>query len=180
VLIHPDPGQGLHHQRFAIGPWHSRDRQRKGDVAGDIQMRKEGVILKDGVDGPAVGRIVRAVLPGQLHAACVGRLDARHDLQQRALPAAAGSDEDQHLASGDGQVDPVQDHPLPEPLAHADQLDRRRILVRFVHFSRVGSYLARIRISVSVSIAGWQPMANDTKFCKWANLLSGSRLRADS
>lgn len=82
--------QGLAHPLLALGFADLGDLESVLDVAGHAHVRKQRVVLEDGVDGAVVGREAADVPAGQLDGARVRLLEARDHLQRRRLSRARG------------------------------------------------------------------------------------------
>jgi len=79
-------------------------------------MRKEGVILEDGIDLAFVGRQRGYILAVQQHSAAIGLFEAGQDAKQRGLSAAAGTQEGKEFPLADGERDIVRGPRCPEIL----------------------------------------------------------------
>ena len=75
------------------------------------------------------GSKVDDALTVDLHPAAVDTHQADEAAEHRGLARAAGPDDDHDLTLRDLQVDVVEDHVLPEPLADVDELDGGRSVV---------------------------------------------------
>ena len=169
VLLELDPTQGRRDELVAVAARHTRDREREGDVCRHVEVWEQGVALENRVDRPAIGRHVRAIAPREIHTARLGRFNARHDLEERAFAAAAGTNEHQHLTAGDGQVDALQNDVRTEPLAHAAQLKGRTRRIAIMHRSEsisvprskleIASVPSRVRVAKSINRSRVSPLA---------------------
>lgn len=97
--------------------------QPEGDVAGDVPLREQLVVLEHQADAPPVHRHPGLVGAAEQHPAAVERLEPGDGPQHRGLAAAAGAEHAHDLVLGDLQVHGVQHGPLPEPYGRV--LDRK-------------------------------------------------------
>ena len=98
-LGHPPPDLGLG------SPGHG---QPEADVAGDVAVGEQLVVLEDQPEAPAVGGDGPQVLAVPRHAAAVGDEEAGDHPQQRALARPARAEQADHLPGTDGQADLVE------------------------------------------------------------------------
>jgi hypothetical protein len=101
-------------------------RQAEADVVGDGPVREEGVVLEHHPDVPPLGRHPRpARHDASLDAdrARVGRLEARHQTQERRLAAPARSEDGHDLPGCDRHVDVLDGRHSAEALRHPVQAD---------------------------------------------------------
>ena len=61
MRLQPHPAQRLVHELFALCARHSRRFKRERDVCCNVQVRKQRIVLKNGVHRPAVRRELRAI-----------------------------------------------------------------------------------------------------------------------
>ena len=117
--VQPDEPQQLDDAPAALGA----ARQAEGDVAGDVEVGEERVILEDHADAPPLRRQAEAGtgdgLAGDLDRAGVGRLEAGDQAQHRRLAAAARPKQRQQLSPRQRQVDAVDGPDLAEALDDA-------------------------------------------------------------
>ncbi len=86
-------------------------------VVGDAQVREHALDLHRALDAAPADLVrlqARDVLPGEEHAAGVGRLHARDDVEERRLPRAVGPDDGVHAPAFEGDVDVVDRHQAAE------------------------------------------------------------------
>ena len=102
----------------------ARHPQPEAHVAGHVAVREERVVLEHQPEAALVGRHIGQVPPVEAHRPRRSRLKPRDDPQQRCLAAAARSQQAQHLALRDDQVDVGQCHPRAIPDAHARELQQ--------------------------------------------------------
>ena len=86
--------------------------QREGNVLKNVQVRKQGVALEDGVDIALIGRHVVDVLAHEDNVALVRSLKAADEAQRRGLAASRGTQKREKLVVIDIKTDIVQ-HGLP-------------------------------------------------------------------
>ena len=77
--------------------------------------------------GGDVDTLRRDLLALEEDPARVDRLEQVHASQQRALAAATGADDDEHLAGVDLQVDAVEDDEIAEALGHLLEANHRAV-----------------------------------------------------
>ena len=109
---------------FDLGCGQPAHLQPEGDVARDVPVREERVVLEDGVDRALVRRDGRSVPPRDRERAGVRPLEARHEPQQRRLAAARGPEQRDELARRHLQCD-VADGGVAA-IALGDAPDRER------------------------------------------------------
>ena len=90
-----------------------RIAQAQRDILGHGQPWQQQRLLEDDPDVTAMGA------GGNVHTTGVERVEPRDDPQQRALAAAAGTEEHEQLAFLNGQVEVLEDRELATPVAHA-------------------------------------------------------------
>ena len=106
-------------------PGVARPPQPEADVAGDVAVGEQLVVLEHQPEAPAVGGHVREVLAVPRHAAGVGDEEAGDHPQQRALARPARPEQADDLPGADGQADLVEHHPVAEPDGHPVDLEHR-------------------------------------------------------
>ena len=84
------------------------------DVAGDVAMRKERVLLEHEPEAPFVRRDAGHVVAVPGHGAAVQGLQPRDRTQQRRLATPTRSEHRERLTVGHRQADIVDDDPLAE------------------------------------------------------------------
>ncbi len=107
----------------ALGPGDARDPQPVCDVLADGHVWEQGVVLKDRVDRPVVGRHAAHVLPGQLDRSPARLLEAGDHPQRRRLAGARGPKQREELALLDLQVDARDRTHLAVTLGEVGQAD---------------------------------------------------------
>ena len=114
---------------LALGLRHAADLQSVRDVLGNRHVRKERVVLEDGVHVPRVRRVVGHVAAGELHRARVGLLEAGDQAERRRLAGAGRPEHREELAPGDLEVDAVDGDDvaveLPQSLESNVRVGRR-------------------------------------------------------
>src|SRR6201999_4198041 len=90
--------------------------QPEGDVLGDREVWKQGVVLEHHADIALVRRQARDVLAVELDRAAIDAEQAGDDAQQGGLAAARRAEQRDELALGDGEIDATQDGGRPERL----------------------------------------------------------------
>ena len=123
-------GEPDHRERLAdtagfLGLADLRLPQAVADVAGDVHVREERVVLEHRVDVAPVRRDARDRLSGEQDLALGRLLEAGDHPQRRGLAAAGWSEEAVELAARDAQVHAVDGGDGPEPLRDVDDLDVR-------------------------------------------------------
>jgi hypothetical protein len=103
-----DERQGLFNPPPDLGPRDAAHLERECDIAGDRQMREQGIVLEHHADVSPSRRRVRDILAPEHDLPRVDVLEARDGLQQGRLPRAAGPEQRDELARGDRQADSVQ------------------------------------------------------------------------
>lgn len=126
--------------RRSLNPFHVRLRIEERNVLGD-GAGKELVILRHRADlrAPAGDAVSLQRLPIDQHLAVGGLEQPHHDLHQRGLAAARGTDERDGFARFDPEIDALQDLGLADPIGEADiaQLDRGDVTLARVIVSGV-------------------------------------------
>jgi hypothetical protein len=100
-----------------------RVAEAEGDVALDGQVRDEGVVLEDEVDGATVGGEGGDVLVFDDDVAGVAVLEAGDHAEEGGLAAAAGAQEGEELAAADVERDVVGGGDVAEVLDRPDHAD---------------------------------------------------------
>ena len=95
------------------------------DVGGDVEMRKQGVVLEDHVDRALVRRVVGHVAAAQQDPATARDLEATDHPQRGGLAAARRAEEREELAAADLERDAVDRPDLAESLLQVEELDLR-------------------------------------------------------
>jgi hypothetical protein len=96
--------------------------QAVGDVAGDGEVRKQGVMLEHHGDVAPVRRNVVERAPPQPDGAAVRRLESRDEVQQGGLAAAAWPEQRNDLAALDRQAAVLDGQDVFEGPADGDEL----------------------------------------------------------
>lgn len=115
--------------RDAGGPFmlrHAVHARAEGDVAADVVLREELVVLEHEADLAPVrghGGLVTSV---EEHAAAVQRLESGDGAQQGGLAAAAGAQDAHGLVFGDVQVDGVEGGPSAEADVRAGEAEQHQ------------------------------------------------------
>ena len=123
VAREADHGEGVAHATGLLGLADLRLAQAVADVAGDVHVREERVVLEDRVDVALVRRDTGDRLSGEQDLALRRLLEAGDHAQRRGLAAAGRAEEAVELAAGDVQVHVVDGGHGPEPLRDVDDLD---------------------------------------------------------
>ena len=97
--------------------------QAVADVAGDVHVREEGVVLEDRVDVALVGRDAGDRLAGEQDLALGRLLEAGDHPQRRRLAAARRPEQAVERAAGDAQRHPVHGRHVAEALRDLEDLD---------------------------------------------------------
>ena len=100
--------------------------QAVGDVVGHAHVRKERVVLEDGVEIPRVRRPVGDVGAAELDPALVRALEARDQPQRRRLARAGRPEHREELTGTDLELDAVDGDDVAVRLAHSGQPDSCR------------------------------------------------------
>ena len=104
------------------------------DVAQHAQVREEVELLEHHPDplphARDVGAFARDLVAFEVDPPRVERLEQVDAAKERALPAPARPDHDEHLARRDVEVDPVEDEVVAEALAHRLEPDDRTVRSR--------------------------------------------------
>src|SRR3989454_2286711 len=103
----PDKVEDLVHALRLLRARKRAHAQRKGDVALDRHVGKQGVVLEDDADVALVWLAARQILAAELDDAAAGLLEARDHHQRRRLPRAARAEQGEELALVDLEADPV-------------------------------------------------------------------------
>ena len=112
--------------------------QSEGDVARDIHVREQRIVLEHDVDVALVRRQVSHVLAGQQNASRIRDLEAAEHAQRGRLAAAGRPEERDELAGLDGEVEIVDGHSLAVGLGDVLEVNDRlhqRLLARRVKYS---------------------------------------------
>ena len=120
------PAQGSLDERLTFGFGHAGHSQRKGDVAGYVEMRKQCVVLKDRVKRPPVGRQLRDVFAGDPDRSCIRHEEAADAAQQGGLPASRRPQESDKLTLRDLERDVGQRRRPAEGLGESGDLKKGR------------------------------------------------------
>ena len=75
------------------------------DVLIGVQVREEGIVLKDDVEAPLLHRCMGDILAAVFDGAAIAFQDAEDDVEQRGFAAAGGTEDRDDLAVLDGKVD---------------------------------------------------------------------------
>ena len=100
--------QHLCHPLLDLVGRHLGDPQAKGDVFKDIQMGKQGILLKDSVDLPLMRRNVIDPHTVKGDVSRRGRREAANDPQRRGLATAAGAKQCEEFGIVDIQIDVIE------------------------------------------------------------------------
>ena len=103
------------------------------DVAGDVEMREERVVLEDHVDRALVGRVRGDIPTAELDPTAGRGLEAADHAQGRRLAAARRAEQREELARLDLERHLIDGHDLAESLLEVDQPDLGEGRVRPVH-----------------------------------------------
>ena len=104
----PNERQQLAGARGRLRGRHAVHAQPERDVADHVAMREERVVLEHQAQLPAVRRDAREVVAVPHDAAAHGRLEPGDGAEQRALAAAAGTENRHDFAVFDDEVDAVE------------------------------------------------------------------------
>ncbi len=121
VPFEPDELEALAHASFDVAARITAHAETEGDVAPDVAMLEERVVLEDEPDPAAMRRHGGEVVALEEHAARVGAEQPCDDPQERALPGAARPEHGHGLAGGDLERDAVEGLRVAE--VDADILD---------------------------------------------------------
>ena len=99
--------------------------QAEADIARDIEMREQRVVLEHHVDRPAVRRHGADVLAVEQDAAGAQLLEAGEQAQQRGLAAAGGAEQREELALPDVEGEVFDRADRAEALGHALEAHQR-------------------------------------------------------
>ena len=100
-----DDGEHLGDPRVAGGPVEALHPQPEGDVAGDVAVWEQLLVLEHHADPAAMRRHAGDVDPVETDRARGDRDEAGDGAQQRALAAARRAEQGDDLAVGDGERD---------------------------------------------------------------------------
>ena len=117
-------GQGLLHPGFELRLGHLLNPQAEGHVLKDIHVGEQGVLLKDGIDLPLMGRNVINPHAVEEHIAGGGLLKAADDTKCRGLATPGGAKQREEFLVIDIKVDVVQNDVVVkfhEAIRQADQ-----------------------------------------------------------
>ncbi len=123
LLLEPDASEELQPPLLGFASRHlANPPRRERDVVDRLQVREEVELLEDDPD-PLPDRGHLGALAGDLLALeedppAVDRLEQVDAAKKRALPAPARPDDDERLAGGHLEVDPVEDDVLAEALVN--------------------------------------------------------------
>ena len=124
--------ENLSDSSLALGTRYPFDPQAVADVVCNGHVRKERVVLKDGVDVALVRSAVRHVSAAELDCALVGSLEACNQTQRRCLARSGRAEQREELAGCDLEVDVVDCDDVAVGLANPGQtnvdLGRRHAL----------------------------------------------------
>ncbi len=109
-------------RRVALGLGHVAHLQPEADVLRHVHVRVERVALEHHRDVAVLGQRVRDVAAVDVHRALGGFVQPGDDVQERALAAARGADEDEKVAGHDLDVDALEN--VHVAVAAADVADR--------------------------------------------------------
>ncbi len=101
--VEPNEMQHRGDARRHLGAAPALALQPEGHVLLDRQMRKQGIGLEHGVDGPLVRRVVDDMLAVEQDGARIGVLETGQQSQQRGLTAARRAEQGEELVGQDGQ-----------------------------------------------------------------------------
>ena len=113
-----DPG-------LPLAPAHLPHHEPVPDVVADGHVRKEGVVLEDGVHVALVGRQARHVDAVQQHLALGRELEPGDHPQGRGLPGARRAEHGEELAVSDIEADSVDGDDVAVGFPDAAEADRR-------------------------------------------------------
>jgi hypothetical protein len=116
VVGHLDQFEHALDRLAGLGLGITGDLQAEGDVVPHRHVREQGVILKDGVDAPQVGRQTGDVAPVQKDASGIRGFEPAQHAQERRLAAPARAEQREEFAFLYGQRHVVDRRQLPEPL----------------------------------------------------------------
>ncbi len=95
-----------------------------GDILGDGHVRKEGVILEDGVDVTAIRRDASHIQARNTNPSLIRLFEAGEHPQSGRLAATGRPEERQELANVDLEIDAIDGDHRAETLGDIHQLDR--------------------------------------------------------
>ena len=97
--------------------------EAEGDVAGDVEVREQGVALEDHVDRALVRRVAGHVAAAKLDPAGGRQVEAADHPQGRGLAAPGRPEQREELARPDRQGDVVDRDDIAEPLREVREAD---------------------------------------------------------
>ncbi len=103
----PDEVEQLPDPAVRLGPGDVGEPEGEGDVGGDVEVGKQGVVLEHQPEGPGVWRRRGDVHPVPRHGALVRALQPRDDAQQGGLAASRWPDETADVADAQLQAGAV-------------------------------------------------------------------------
>lgn len=124
VVSEPHRGERLPGAAHPIGAGRLAHPEPVGDALLHRHVRKQGVVLEDGVHLAREGRQVGDVPPGEFDPALVGLFEPRDQPQQRGLARAGRPEQGEELAVPDPQVDPGHRGRVPEGLPYLPRPSR--------------------------------------------------------
>src|SRR6266404_3683075 len=118
------------------------DAQSVSDVFADVQVRKEGVNLEDGIHAALVGRERIEALVAHPDFAGGGLFETGNEAEKRGLARAALAEESKKFASGDSQRDILEDLGGAETFRHAADFQKRGSRSRMLRRDGAGTHWA--------------------------------------
>ena len=114
---------GLGSASPCLGLGHLPHAQPEGDIVEHVHVRKQGVVLEDGVHRPLVGRQRADLVAEDFETSLGGELEPGDHAKCRRLAAARGAQHCEELAVLNGEVDMVDSGHVAEALRDTGQLN---------------------------------------------------------